>query len=304
MSKRKESRPPWVRFGAADIMIYGVLLIVLIVTLFPFYNSVILSFNDGRDALGGGIYFWPRKFTLDNYADVFSNHSIWQAFAVTIGRTLAGTALTLLVTALFSYAVSKKHLRFRKFYIMLTLVAMYANGGLIPTFLLIRDIGLYNNPLVYILPMVFTPFYAHVFIASFRGLPESLSESARIDGANDWTIFFRLILPLSTSVLAAVGLFVAVNHWNAWYDNLLYMKNSSFDTLSFLFVKMINSQNALEELLAQGAGGSLEMARGMGKTSMSIQLATMVVTVLPIMLVYPFLQKYFVKGVMIGSVKE
>ena len=301
--RAKTGRAPWVRFGLGDVLVFIVLGLVLIATLFPFYNAVVLSFNDGRDALTGGIYFWPRAFTLANYEDVFQNATIGQAALVTVVRTVLGTVLTLLVTSLFSYAVSKKFLHFRRFYITLTLVAMYASGGLIPTFLLVRDVGLYNNPLVYLLPMAFSPFYAHVFIAYFRGLPESLNESAKIDGANDWIIYFRIILPLSTAVLAAIGLFVAVNHWNSWYDNLLYMKNPTFDTLSYQFIKMINSQNALEQLLSQGAGGSLEMARGMGKTSTSVQLATMVVTVTPIMMIYPFLQKYFVKGVMIGSIK-
>ena len=303
MGKKKAKLAPWMRFGFGDIIVYAVLAIILVVTLFPFYNSVILSFNDGRDALLGGIYFWPRKFTLTNYEDVFQNATIWRAALVTVARTVLGTALTLLVTSMFAYAVSRQKLYFRRIYITLTLVAMYASGGLIPTFLLIRDVGLYNSPWVYLLPMAFSPFYAHVFMASMKGIPEALSESARIDGAGDWVIYFRIILPLSKAVLAAVGLFVAVSHWNSWYDNLLYMKNTAFDTLSYQFVKMINSQNALEELISQGAGGSLEMARGLGKTSMSVQLATMVVTVVPIMAVYPFLQKYFVKGVMIGSIK-
>lgn len=301
--KGRRDHSPWIHFGVGDAAIYCILALVLIVTLFPFYNSVVLSFNDGRDALLGGIYFWPRTFTFANYEDVFQNATIGRAAIVTVVRTLLGTVLTLLVTGMFSYAVSKRYLRFRKLYITLTLIAMYANGGLIPTFLLIRDVGLYNNPLVYLLPMAFSAFYAHVFMAYFRGMPESLSESAKIDGANDWIIYFRIILPLSSAVMAAVGLFVAVNHWNSWYDNLLYMKNAAFDTLTYQFIKMINSQTALEELLSQGAGGSLELARGMGKTSTSVQLATMVVTVVPIMLVYPFLQKYFVKGVMIGSIK-
>ena len=303
MKSKKKTIVPWMRFESFDVLVYVVLFIVLVFTFYPFFNSVILSFNDGQDAAAGGIYFWPRKFTLANYEDVVANAALGRAFVVTVVRTIVGTALCLLVTSLFAFAVSKPYLRLRKLYITLSLIAMYLNGGLIPTFLVIRSVKLYNNPLVYILPGAFNVFYAQVFIAFFRGMPETLDESAKIDGANEWTIFFRIILPLSLASFAAVGLFVAVGHWNSWYDNMLYMKKTEYNTLSFLFVQMINSQKALEDMMTAGTGGSMEMARAAGKTTTSVQLATMVVTVVPIMCLYPFLQKYFVKGVMVGSIK-
>lgn len=303
MGKMKKRLAPWMKFEPFDVLIYAVLAFVLVFTFYPFYNSVILSFNDGHDAAAGGVYFWPRVFTLANYEDVFANAALGRAFLVTVVRTLLGTGLCLLVTSLFAFAVSKPYLRLRKLYITLSLVAMYVNGGLIPSFLNTRNLGLYNSPLVYILPGAFNVFYAQVFIAYFRGMPETLDESAKMDGANEWTIFFRIIAPLSLASFAAVGLFVAVNHWNSWYDNMLYMKKEKYNTLSYLFVQMINSQKALETMMQTGAGGSMEMARAAGKTSTSVQLATMVVTVAPIMCLYPFLQKYFVKGVMVGSIK-
>ena len=303
MKNTHENRVPWMRFEPLDVLIFVVLALVLVFTSYPFFNSVILSFNDGQDAAAGGIYFWPRQFTLTNYEDVFANASLGRAFIVTVIRTIVGTAVCLLVTSLFAFAVSKPYLRLRKLYIGLSLVAMYLNGGLIPTFLTVRNLGLYNNPLVYVIPWAFNVFYAQVFIAFFRGMPETLDESAKIDGANEWVIFFRIIAPLSMASFAAVGLFVAVNHWNAWYDNMLYIKNERYNTLSYLFVQMINSQKALESMMQAGTGGSMEMARAAGKTTTSVQLATMVVTVAPIMCLYPFLQKYFVKGVMVGSIK-
>ena len=249
----------------------------------------------------GGIYFWPRKFTLDNYSQAFQNSSIWKAFGISALRTLLATFLSLLVTSMFAYAASKPYLKFRRFYMLLLLIAMFFNGGIIPVFLTIRNLGLVNNFLVYILPGVFNAFYAQIFISFFKGLPESLFESARIDGGRELTIYFKLVLPLSKSVLAAVGLFTAVFNWNSWYDNMLYMKNEEMNTLSFLFVKMIKSQETLENLAADS--GIADLANMGGVSSTSLQLATMMIAVLPIMCVYPFVQKYFATGMMIGSVK-
>ena len=298
---KKDEHKPWQKFGAADILIYLLLAILIFIMAFPFWNAMILSFNDGKDAMMGGIYFWPRKFTLDNYSQAFQNSSIWKAFGISALRTLLATFLSLLVTSMFAYAASKPYLKFRRFYMLLLLIAMFFNGGIIPVFLTIRNLGLVNNFLVYILPGVFNAFYAQIFISFFKGLPESLFESARIDGGRELTIYFKLVLPLSKSVLAAVGLFTAVFNWNSWYDNMLYMKNEEMNTLSFLFVKMIKSQETLENLAADS--GIADLANMGGVSSTSLQLATMMIAILPIMCVYPFVQKYFATGMMIGSVK-
>ena len=298
---KKDEHKPWQKFGAADILIYLLLAILIFIMAFPFWNAMILSFNDGKDAMMGGIYFWPRKFTLDNYSQAFQNSSIWKAFGISALRTLLATFLSLLVTSMFAYAASKPYLKFRRFYMLLLLIAMFFNGGIIPVFLTIRNLGLVNNFLVYILPGVFNAFYAQIFISFFKGLPESLFESARIDGGRELTIYFKLVLPLSKSVLAAVGLFTAVFNWNSWYDNMLYMKNEEMNTLSFLFVKMIKPQEPLETLAADS--GIADLANMGGVSSTSLQLATMMIAVLPIMCVYPFVQKYFATGMMIGSVK-
>lgn len=297
----KGEHKPWQKFGIADVIIYVILAFIVFIMIFPFWNAVVLSFNDGKDAMMGGIYFWPRKFTMDNYKQAFQNNAIWKAFGISFARTLLATVLSLLVTSMFAYSASKSYLKFRKFYMMLLLIAMFFNGGIIPVFLTIKSLGLVNNFLVYILPGVFNAFYAQIFISFFKGLPESLFESARIDGGREWTIYCRLVLPLSKSVLAAVGLFTAVFNWNSWYDNMLYMKNEELNTLSFLFVKMIKSQETMENLAADS--GVSELANLSGVSSTSLQLATMMIAVLPIMCVYPFVQKYFATGMMIGSVK-
>lgn len=299
--KQKTERKLWQKFGAFDIVIYIILAIITFSMLFPFWNAVVLSFNEGQDAQLGGIYFWPRKFTLANYEKVFADQTIWGAFSVSVIRTILGTATTLIVTPLFAYALSKPYLKFRKFYMGIMLVSMYFTGGMIPTYLVIKSLHLINSFWVYIVTWMFNAFYATIFLSFFRGLPTSLFESAKIDGAGEWTIFFKLAIPLSKSVMAAVGLFVAVNHWNAWQDNLLYIKKEELNTLSFLFVKMIKAQESLEGLAAQTGVGELSKLADVSSTT--IQLATMMISVIPIICVYPFVQKYFASGMMIGSIK-
>lgn len=297
----KEKKKPWERTTAFDWILYGILTLLAISMLFPLWNAVVLSFNDGTDARMGGIYFWPRVFTLANYEKVIQDMAVWKAFGVSVLRTVTGTFGSLVVTSLFAYAVSKKDLMFRKFYMVLLLLSMFFGAGMMPTFLAFKSLGMYNSFWVYILPWLFNAFYAQIFISFFRGIPSALIESAKMDGAREWTIFARLVVPLSKPSFAAVGLFTAVNHWNAWQDNMLYMKKEGWDTLSFLFVKMIKSQEYLENLAA--TTGVSEMGRASAVSSTTLQLATMMVSIVPIMCVYPFLQRYFTSGIMIGSVK-
>ncbi len=301
MTKTHLQRKLWQKFGVFDVILYILLALITFSMLFPFWNAVVLSFNDGKDAQVGGIYFWPRVFTLSNYEQVFTNTAIWQAFFVSILRTILGVLTTLIVTPLFAYAVSKPYLKFRRLYMALMLISMYFNGGIIPTYLVIKNLGLLNNFLVYIVTWMFNAFYATIFLSFFRGLPTSLFESAKLDGAGEWDIYFRIVAPLSKPVMAAVGLFVAVNHWNAWNDNLLYVKDENLNTLSFLFVKMIKAQESLEGLAAQTGVGELSKLASVSTTS--IQLATMMIAVIPIICVYPFVQKHFASGMMIGSIK-
>jgi len=183
------------------------------------------------------------------------------------------------------------------------LITMFFGGGLIPYILVIRSLGLYNNFLVYIIPNLFSVWYCILFMSFFRALPDSLEESAKIDGANDFYIFIRIILPLSKPVLATIALFVGVGHWNSWFDNMLFAsQDDQLQTLSFVLQKMINNQKFLDEILrTKNLGVGAQTVSGM--TSTSLRLATMVVTAFPIMVLYPFLQKYFVTGVMIGSIK-
>lgn len=284
------------------VMNYVFIIIGSLLVFYPFYYCVMLSFNSGLDAQKGGIYFWPRVFTLENYQFVFSTDAILIAARNSILRTVAGTILALLVTSMFGYVVSKKDLLFRKTYMTIGLITMYFGGGLIPYFLLIKSLGLYNNFMVYIYPNLFSMFNALIFLSFFRSIPDSLDESARIDGANDFTIYWKCYVPLSKPVFATIALFVGVGHWNSWFDTMLFAaQKPQLETLSHILTKMINAQRFIDELTSKrnlGVGVAIS-----GMTATALMLATMVVTAFPIIVLYPFLQRYFVKGVMIGSLK-
>ena len=284
-------------------VIHIIIIIFTIIVLYPFYYCIILSFNDGRDSILGGIYFWPRVFTLDNYKQVFANRDVLFAARASVSRTIIGIISALFITSMAGYVMSKMHLLFRKGYFIYMLITMFFGGGLIPWILIIRSLGLYNNFLVYILPNLFSVWNMILFMSFFRSLPDSLEESAKIDGANDFYTFIRIIIPLSKPVLATIALFVGVGHWNSWFDTMLFaQQDPNLLTLSFILMKMINAQQFMDQVLADknlGVGGNFIS----GMTSTSLRLATMVVTAFPIIVLYPFLQKHFVKGVMIGSIK-
>lgn len=270
--------------------------VILIITLYPFYYIIISSFNDPIDLLKGPIYLYPRKFSLVNYIYIFQEKAILNAALITIARTIIGSAAAVLFTAAFAYGISRKWLIGRKLFIKMAIITMYFSGGLIPTYLLItRVLNLAGNFLVFIIPNLFNAYNAFIMYSFFKGIPGEIEESAKIDGANDIIIFFRLILPLSSPILATIALFNGVWHWNSWFDALLYGEGK-LDTLPLYLVRAIQSATASAE-----AGRFVSTT---GITSTSIRLTTMVVTTFPITIVYPFLQKYFVKGIMIGALKD
>lgn len=269
--------------------------------IYPIWYVVVNSFNDAKDAMMGGIYWWPRVFSLENYAAVFEDKSVVQAFKVTIGKTLIGTTVNVLFTAMVAYPLSKPNLVGRKVYMALGTVTMFFSGGLIPTFILFKNMHLLNNFLVYIIPAAFNFFNLLIFINFFREIPQSLEESARIDGGNEWKVFTRIILPLSKPVLATIALFAGVGQWNDYFGGLMYMTDKvELEPIQTYLYRMVAQVQS-----SQMAGSiSASNIKAADSTSTSIKLATMVITTLPICCVYPFLQKYFVKGMMVGAVKE
>ncbi len=268
---------------------------IMLLTLYPFYYVIISSLNDPIDLLKGPVYLVPRKWSLTNYVYIFQDKDILRAAFITVARTLIGSATAVLFTAAFAFGVSKKNLLGRRFFVGMALVTMYFSGGLIPSYILVaHGLKLQGNFLVYIIPNLFNAFNAFIMMSFFKGISPEMEESAKIDGANDLIIFFKLILPVSMPILATIALFNGVFHWNSWFDAMLY-GGRKLETLQQYLVKSIQSAS----VSAQAAS----YVSNTGISSTSIRLTTMVVTAFPIVLAYPFLQRYFVKGIMIGSLK-
>ncbi|MFP4976966.1 carbohydrate ABC transporter permease [Paenibacillus sp. CN-4] len=280
-----------------DSFIYAALFVIMLSMLYPFYYVLIASFNKGTDTLIGGVYLWPRNFTLENYEIFLSDPKWLSAFLVTVARTAAGTLLGLLLTSLVAYALSHKDLMFSKTYFTIIIFAMYFSGGLIPYYVVLRSIGLLNSFAVYIVPSMLNTFFLLIAISFFREIPGELKESAHIDGAGELVIFFKIILPVSTPVLATMALFMGVGQWNSWLDSAYFVQSESLRTLTFRMMEVINQSNAPMDALAVANRPTS------GVTSFSLQVTSMVVSIVPIICVYPFLQKYFVHGIMLGSVK-
>lgn len=285
------------------LFIYAFLLLLSFTALYPFWNTLVISLNEGLDTAKGGVTFWPREFTWVNYETVFSDRKIGNAFLVSVARTIVGTIGAVLTTALLAYGMSRSYLMGRKFYMVFFIFTMYFGGGLIPSFLLVKSLGLMNNFLVFIVPSLVSVWNMIVFRTFFKSLPQGLEESAQIDGCGSWGVFFRIVLPLSGPVIATLGLFTAIAHWNDWFTPTIYINNQDLMPVQTVLRRILNA-NVISE--ARGALDSMTLER-MGKnslTSRSIISATVMVVSLPIIAVYPFVQKYFVKGVMIGSLKE
>lgn len=283
-----------------DIAILIVMVLVVIVTLYPFLNVLAVSFNSSSDTVKGGVTIFPREFTLDNYKTIFSFGSIPHAFLISVARTVIGTVTSLLACSMVAYVLSRKDFVFRHFLSRYLAITMYISGGLVPFFILIRDLHLMNTFTVYVLPGLVNVFFIFMIRSFIDGLPYELQESAKLDGANDFTIFWRVILPLCKPVLATAALFIAVGQWNSWFDTYLFNgSNTDLTTLQFELMKILQSTQT-----GQDAVNSNDAARNMQQVSPeSIKMAITMVTTLPILLVYPFLQRYFVAGMTLGAVK-
>jgi putative aldouronate transport system permease protein len=277
-----------------------IMLTVIFLTLYPFWYTVVGSLNIGADYMRGGVNFWPRKFTLENYFVVLKNKQIASAFGVSIARTVIGTLSSVLFTAIFAYGFSRKNLMGKGVYATIALITMYFGGGLIPYFLLIKNLHLLDNFLVYIIPSLFSFWNVLIMQSFFKEIPESTMESARMDGAGEYKIFFKLIIPLSMPVLATITLFNGVGHWNSYFDSMLFTNKQSLQTIQVLLMKVIRNRDAAIST-AQMSG--IPTAQLEKTVAVTLQLATMVVATVPILVLYPFLQRYFVSGMTIGSIK-
>lgn len=274
-------------------------ILVLIVTVYPVYYCLIYSFNDGKDAAKQAIYFWPRKFSLENYKIVFQNKAIYPAFMMTMLRSIVGTVLAVFCMAMAAYALSKDNLKGRKVYMIMGVITLYFSAGVVQSYLLYREMRLLDSFWVYILPNIFQFYYIILFISFFRELPAALEESAQMDGAGDFTILFKIIIPLSTPVIATVSLFVGVWHWNDWFHPAFFIQNESLMTLPAVLMRAMSlaeAQQTLQKMIAVPSQSSTTME--------SVRYAMLIVSILPVTIIYPFVQKFFLKGMMLGAVKE
>jgi putative aldouronate transport system permease protein len=293
-----------VRLGFGDrmmvIFIYIFLTLLAFAAFYPFWNALVISFNVGIDAAKGGVTFWPRAFTLENYAIVFKDDRIVNGFYISVLRTIVGTACSILMTAILGYGMSRRELIGRNYYMIFFIITLYFSGGLIPTFLLIRSLGLMDTFWVFIIPTLISVWNMIIFRTFFQALPAGLEESAKMDGCGNWSTFFRIVIPLSGPVIATLALFAAVFHWNDWFLPSIYINSENLIPIQTMLRQILLSNIVTSQL---DAGSAAHVEKLQRVTSKSLSMATMMVATLPIVCIYPFLQKYFVKGVLVGSLK-
>jgi len=294
------------RVTTGEIIVMILLAIFSISCLYPFVYFIACSLNTATDTMKGGLMLWPRDFTLDNYRAAFNNKDIFQAFKISVIITVVGSLSTVVLDALAAYALTVKKLPFRNGITMFIYASTIFSGGVVPTFILYRNLGLLNNIMIYFLPGFYS-FFTIVMMRTFmEQLPISLSEAAEIDGANEIRVFFSVILPLSMPLIATQLLFIAVRLWNEWHIGAFYVSDSKLIPAATFLQKLLKEADMtsnIEALKAQGIYVDDQMVV-QTVTPDSLRMTFVVIIVTPILLVYPFLQKYFVKGVMVGAVKS
>lgn len=302
MTAKKVKKPGQKRDVVFPLVNGAILCLLMLITLYPVLNTVAISFNDGVDAVRGGIGIWPRVFSTEAYKSLLSDEQIYSAFGISVARTVITTVLNVVLTSMLAFTLSRKEYVLRGFITLVVVLTMYVNAGLIPNYLLIsKTLKLSKTFWVYIIPTMFSCFNMIVIRTYINGLPEALAESARIDGANDLRIFWQIIFPLCTPVLATVALFVAVGSWNQWFDTQLYNGSKKhLYTLQYLLkMKLATSMQSMN-----AANTSADaLANATKSTPVTIRCAITVVSSVPILIVYPFLQRYFVTGMVLGGVK-
>lgn len=279
-----------------EVVIWVLLVLFCFCCLYPFWYIIVASFNDGYDMMRGGVYWWPRKFTMSNYATFFGEVAWTNALKVSFARTAVGGISTMLFTCLVAYALSRKNLIFGKTYRKMFVFSMYVSGGLIPFYFILRLMGLVNTFWVYVFPGLLNLYFVMVGINFFRSIPDALIESAYIDGASEVRIFGQIVLPLSKPFIATLALFSCVGQWNSWIDSVYYVSDKTLRPLAYQMITLLNR--------TQGSSTQTDISSAVTMTTLTSQATAVVITIAPILLLYPFLQKYFVQGMMIGSVKE
>lgn len=284
-----------------DGVLIAIVALLCVITLYPFYYVIIMSISDPKEVIARSITFYPKGFQLDSYALLFKDVAMWRSYVNTIIYVGASTILTLVTSVSLAYPLTVPGLPGRKWLVRYLLVPMYFTGGLIPTYLVMSKMGLYNNMWAIIIPSAVSIWYTILVRTFFSGLPAALRESAYIDGARDWQIMFRIYVPISTPILAVIAIYAIVGMWNSWFSAMVYLPNPELHPLQMYLQRVLVAQNVdLTKL------NSTEVADAINKIYSGEQLkySMIIFTTLPIVFTYPFFQKYFIKGVMIGSLKE
>ncbi len=280
-----------------DYILLVFCLLLIVITVYPFLNVLAISLNDSMDTMRNVNFIIPRKFTLSNYTYIFKENNLGSAFAMSVARTLLGTGIGVICTAMLAYVLSRKDFYFHKSFTILFIITMYVSGGMIPEYLLLtRTLKLSNSFWVYIIPGLIWVYNVILMRSFIEGLPDALQEAARLDGANDFVIFSRVILPLCTPSMATVALFYAVGQWNSFMDTYLYARD--LPTLQYVLYEIM--EQASIRVDPHAASSQLKNA----VSPMSVRMAITIVATVPILIVYPFLQKYFVGGMTLGAVKD
>ena len=287
-------------FGAFNV---AFMVAFCVIILYPYLNVLAIALNDNNRTVGSGLMLLPKKFTLMNFMALLSDSGIKRSAGVTVLRILTGVPYSVSIAFFAAYALTKKYLPGRRAIIFILLIPNYISGGLIPTYILYSKINLLNNPLVYILPTGFG-FFSFILLRTYMyTIPDSLEESAKLDGASDYKIMFRIYLPLCTPIIATLVLFAAVGHWNDWVTTLYFVTNAKWNTLAYELRRILSEQERMSRLV-QHAIQSGQVPRSSPGTSAGVRNAQIIVTTLPIIMLYPFCQKYFIQGMLIGGVKE
>ncbi|RAV13312.1 carbohydrate ABC transporter permease [Paenibacillus contaminans] len=273
--------------------------LVCLTILYPFWQTLVLSFSDAKEASSLGVHLWPSHWVTDTYRFLFTYEDIMMPYANTIFRTVAGTILILIFTVLVAFPLSKKDLPYRNVFTVYFLIAMFFSGGLIPTYLLIKEIGLLDNRLALILPGAVSVFNIIIMRNYFMTIDKGIEESAMIDGANYYTVLTKIILPLSKPVIATIALWSAVGHWNAWFDAMIYIRDDSKTVMQMVIRKMMNAIDMASSEAQIGEANRINQNLLLA----NVRAAAVIISIGPIILLYPFVQKYFIKGITIGSLK-
>ncbi|NLL74066.1 MAG: carbohydrate ABC transporter permease [Clostridiales bacterium] len=285
-----------------DIVNYIILFLYAFICIYPFYYIFINTISNNKISESGGVIFYPKGIHLQNYIDAFRIPGLGQATLVSLSRTVLGTALTVVTAAFLGYMFTRESMFKRKLWYRIVVITMYFNAGIIPWYLTMMNLGLTNNFLGYILPTIISPFYIILTKTYIESTPKEIQEAAECDGAKVLTIFFRIMLPICKPILATVAIFAAVGHWNSFQDTLLLMTQEKYYTLQFLLYRYLQSSQSLSSIVNATAGSSEAMLAN-AQTQTSIRMTVTIIVALPIILVYPFFQRFFSKGIMLGAVK-